>query len=243
MTIRTHATAQLIGSRSHQCDATATFTSGGSRAFVLLDGIGSSDEIRDWTRGMARRLARAAARLGDAEAGLAQVYKEAAAEPGRDNPFEESPSAVAVVAVARPGNLLTVAWCGDSRAYLLVGGRLQRLTTDHNMRQVLTDQGVTPGPYARNRVTSWLGNTEAVPQPGEQPLIGATVRPLGGRLLLASDGAYEPLEDSCMDVAGFLGGTPAQAARGLARAAIDRAAFHADNASVLVADLDTTRET
>jgi serine/threonine protein phosphatase PrpC len=235
--MRTHATAQLIGSRSHQCDAAAVRTVNGIRAYALLDGIGSSDDIRDWTRDAARRLARAAATMADAEAGLTHVYRQAAAEPGRDNPFAELPSAVAVVAVARPGNLLTVAWCGDSRAYLLADGKLERLTTDHNMRQVLLDQGLTPGIYARNRVTSWLGNTATVPEVGEQPLIGAAVRPLSGRLLLASDGAYEPLEDSCLDVAQFLDGTPAQAARAVVRGAIDRAPLRADNATALVADL------
>ncbi|MEU8952498.1 hypothetical protein [Streptomyces sp. NPDC048489] len=35
-----HASAQLIGDRSHQCDATATYTHNGARAFVLCDGIG-----------------------------------------------------------------------------------------------------------------------------------------------------------------------------------------------------------
>ncbi|MGW3821818.1 PP2C family protein-serine/threonine phosphatase [Streptomyces sp. NPDC005071] len=235
--MRTHAAAQLIGSRSHQCDATATFTHQGVRAYALLDGIGSSDAIRDWTRVAARRLARAAARLADAEAGLTHVYDQAAAEPDRGNPFVELPSAVAVVAVARPGNLLTVAWCGDSRAYLLADGKLERLTTDHNRRQVLLDQGKVPGPYDRNLVTSWLGSTETFPEPGEQPLIGSTARPLGGRLLLASDGAYEPLEDSCFDVALLLDGTPAKAARDFTLAAIERAPLRADNATVLIADL------
>ncbi|MGW1950252.1 PP2C family protein-serine/threonine phosphatase [Streptomyces sp. NPDC001940] len=232
-----HATAQLIGSRSHQCDVTATYTHNGVRAYALLDGIGSSNEIRDWTRNTARRLARAAARMADAEAGLNLVYRQAAAEPGRDNPFADLPSAVAVVAVACPGNLLTVAWCGDSRAYLLADGKLERLTTDHNMRQVLLDQGLTPGVYARNRVTSWLGNTETVPEPGEKPLIGAVTRSLSGRLLLASDGAYEPLEDSCLDMAEFLHGSTAHAARTITRAAIERGSLHADNATALVADL------
>ncbi|MEU0836067.1 mucin-2 [Streptomyces sp. NPDC005969] len=236
--MRTHAAAQLIGSRSHQCDATATYAHNGVRAYALLDGIGSSDEIRDWTRTKARSLARAAARLADAEAGLTHVYDQAAAEPERNNLFAELPSAVAVVAVTHPASsLLTVAWCGDSRAYLLVDGKLERLTVDHNMRQVLLDQGVIPGPYARNRVTSWLGNTALVPEPGEQPLIGSTVRPLGGRLLLASDGAYEPLEDSCFDLTQLLDSTPAKAARGFTLAAIERAPLRADNATVLIADL------
>jgi PPM family protein phosphatase len=228
---RTHATAQLTGTRSAQCDATATYTAGGVRAYVLLDGIGSSDEVRDWTRATARRLARAAARCGDAEAGLRTVHALIADERAPMGwRAGDEPSAVAVVAVAAPGELLQVAWCGDARAYVLDGGKLVRLTTDHNMRQQLIDMGLVPGRYARNTVTSYLGDV------GDRPRLGAVLGPVSGRLLLASDGAYEPLEDSCRDLAAYLEGGPRQAARRLVTAAIDHTTAHADNATALVAD-------
>ncbi|MEU8529593.1 MULTISPECIES: protein phosphatase 2C domain-containing protein [Streptomyces] len=234
--MRTHATAQLIGGRSHQCDATATYAGAGSgtRAYALLDGIGSSDEVRDWTRTYARRLARAAARDG-AEAGLRAVHALAAAEPDRDTwKAAHLPAAVAVVAVAEPGAPLSVAWCGDARAYLAPpdGPSLVRLTTDHNMRQVLLDMGAVPGPYARNTVTSYLGDIR------ETPAIESVTAPAAGRLLLASDGCYEPLEDHDLDLSVYLTDTtPYQAARALVRAAVTHAGTHADNATALVADL------
>ncbi|WP_418955333.1 PP2C family protein-serine/threonine phosphatase [Streptomyces tritici] len=231
--MRTHATAQLIGGRSHQCDATATYsTGGGARSYALLDGIGSSDEVRDWARVYARRLARAAAREG-AEAGLRAVHALAAAEPDRDTwKAAHLPAAVAVVAVQAPGAPLSVAWCGDARAYLAPEGLpLVRLTTDHNMRQVLIDLGAIPGPYARNTVTSYLGDIR------DTPAIGVVTAAAEGRLLLASDGCYEPLEDHDLDLAAYLTGTPHQAARALVRAAVSHAGPHADNATALVADL------
>jgi serine/threonine protein phosphatase PrpC len=233
LSTRTHATAQLTGTRTHQCDATATYTQGGTRAYVLLDGIGSSDEIRDWTRTTARRLARAAATQGSAEAGLRAIHTLIAAEPDRQGwRGEDAPAAVAVVVVAAPGKPLEVAWCGDSRAYLLTpAGGLDRLTTDHNMRQQLLDMGATPGRYARNTVTSYLGDAHP------DPAIGAVTVPLSGRLLLASDGAYEPLEDSRRDLALYLGGSPQRAAREFVAGAIEHATEHADNATVLIADL------
>lgn len=118
--MRTYATAQLIGDRSHQCDATAVHTApSGARAHVLLDGIGSTDEIRDWTRTAARRLARSAAYHGDAETGLRAQYNRYAADPDRQGPWGYGPKAAAIVAVTAPGRPLTVAWCGDARAYLL----------------------------------------------------------------------------------------------------------------------------
>lgn len=232
--MRTYATAQLIGGRSHQCDATATYTHNGARAYVLLDGIGSSDEIRDWTRTAARRVARAAACQGDAEAGLRAVYDRYAAEPARSDLWADVPDACAVVAARTPDGKLTVAWCGDVRAYVLADGVLHRLTEDHNMRRVIGG--------SRNRVTSWLGSVSSdVQVMGESghPAIETTARrSVRERLILATDGAYEPLEDSCCRLSDYLTGTPAEAARTFTEAAIDRAGSYADNASVLVADLD-----
>jgi serine/threonine protein phosphatase PrpC len=233
--MRTYATAQQIGDRSHQCDATATAAGpDGTRAFVLLDGIGSTDEIRDWTRQAARKLARSAAYHGDAETGLRAQYERYAADPDRHGPWARQPDACAVVAVASP-RWLTVAWCGDVRAYLMVGGTVLRLTQDHNRRRVFGGN--------RNIVTSWLGNAETdaeVRNHSGHPAIEAVTRQLeDSRLLLASDGAYEPLEDSCRNLADYLIGDPGETARDFVQGAIDHASARADNATVLVADLRT----
>ncbi|MEU8708731.1 mucin-2 [Streptomyces sp. NPDC048565] len=224
--MRTHASAQLIGGRSHQCDATATYTVGGSRAYALLDGIGSNDAVRDWTRTYARRLARAAARSG-AETGLRIVHAVAAAENRDDWDF---PAAVAVVAVAAPGEPLKIAWCGDSRAYIATPDGTRCLTKDHNMRQVLLDMGHEPGRYSRNQVTSYLGD------PTTDPAIGSVTAPHAGRLALLSDGAYEPIEDAGKDVGTYLTGGPQRAATLLTTAAINHASDRADNATALVVD-------
>jgi serine/threonine protein phosphatase PrpC len=233
--MRTHATAQQIGDRTHQCDATATATGpDGTRAYVLLDGIGSTDEIRDWTRHAARRLARTAAYHGDAETGLRTQYARYAADPDRHSPWASLPDACAVVAVASP-RWLTIAWCGDTRAYLMVRGTVLRLTRDHNLRRVHGGN--------RNIITSYLGSAytdDQVKAEYGHPAIESVTRQLeSSRLLLASDGAYEPLEDSCRDLADYLIGDPAGAAGDFVRAAVDHASAHADNASVLVADLRT----
>ncbi|HEY6117125.1 MAG TPA: mucin-2 [Candidatus Dormibacteraeota bacterium] len=234
--MRSYATAQLIGDRTHQCDATATAAGpNGVRAFALLDGIGSTDEIRDWTRAAARKLARSAAYHGDAETGLRAQYDRYAADPDRHGPWAILPDACAVVAVTSP-RWLTVAWCGDTRAYLMVRGTALRLTQDHNLRRVFSGN--------RNVVTSYLGNFESddeVKNRYGHPAIESVTRQLeNSRLLLASDGAYEPLEDSCRDLADYLTGAPREVARGFVQASVDHASSHADNATVLVADLRTT---
>lgn len=247
--MRTYATAQLIGDRSHQCDAVATATApSGARAYVLLDGIGSDDDVRDWTRTAARRLARSAAYHADAETGLHAQYERYAADPDRQGPWGFGPKACAVVAVASP-RWLTIAWCGDVRAYLLVRGTVQRLTQDHNLRRVYPDNGVHGGGN-RNVVTSCLGNTDTDQDAKDRyghPAIETVTRQLEDcRLLLASDGAYEPLEDAGHDLADFLTiGDLKETAEAFvdtavatARATVDP---HADNASVLIADLRPTR--
>lgn len=235
--MRTYATAHLIGDRTHQCDATATATApSGARAYVLLDGIGSSDEVRAWTRQAARRLARTAARHADAEAGLRAVYERYAADPDRQDPWgPELPSAAAVVAVTAPGRPLTLAWCGDARAYILVRGTVQRLTADHNLRRVFPAFG------NRNVITSYLGSIDTAQECKDRyghPAIETVTRGAENcRLLLASDGAYEPLEDSLRNLADYLVGDPREAARDFVTSAIEHASKHADNATVLVADL------
>ncbi|MFE9769802.1 PP2C family protein-serine/threonine phosphatase [Streptomyces sp. NPDC005808] len=229
-----HASAQLIGDRSHQCDATATYTHNGARAYVLCDGIGSSDEVRDWTRTAARRIARAAARSADAEAGLRAVYDSYAAEPERSDPYADTPNACAAVAVTAPGKPLTIAWCGDVRAYTLTpGGTLQCLTADHNVRRVF--QG------SRNVVTSYLGSAKTDEQTkfryGHPAIESASGPAEACRLLLASDGAYEPLEDSARNLANYLDGNPEQASTDFVTSAVEHAGSYADNATVLVADV------
>jgi serine/threonine protein phosphatase PrpC len=238
--MRTYATAQLIGDRTHQCDATATASGpNGVRSYVLLDGIGSTEEVRHWTRAAARRLARSAAYHADAETGLRAQYERYAADPDRQGPWGYGPKACAVVAVASP-RWLTIAWCGDVRAYLLAGGTVQRLTADHNLRRVYPDNGVHGGGN-RNIVTSCLGNDESDQQVKDRyghPAIETVTRQLeNSRLLLASDGAYEPLEDSLRNLADYLVGTPREAARDFVQSAIDHGSGYADNATVLVADL------
>ncbi|WP_250302054.1 mucin-2 [Streptomyces sp. A 4/2] len=258
--MRPYATAQNIGTRDTQCDATAIHTApSGARAYVLLDGIGSSQAIREWTVTAARRLARAASRRGDAEAGLRHIYEGYAADPDREDPYELRylPSAAAVVAVVVPGQPLQVAWAGDSRAYLLVRGVARRLTEDHNLRRVYPPTATYPHGGNRNRITSYLGGVdddEQLTREYGHPAIESVTVPLDGpcRLLLASDGAYEPHDDARHDLYAELDDDPlAGVATAFVNLAVEtslrttaaagsgvvHSSPHADNATVLLADL------
>lgn len=239
---RPYATFQHIGSRSHQCDATAVDTCAQRRAYVLLDGIGSDDAVREWTRERARSLASVAVQAVDVEAAVRRFHGAIARTRyhlSASGWWGDMPCAVAVVAVETPDRDLHVVWCGDARAYLYVyaAGGARLLTVDHNVRQERLDAGLVPGRYDRNRVTSCLGEDTDSPQ------IGSVTVPLdpGARLLLASDGAYEPIEDAGRHISSFLyAAPPAVCAEVLVTTAIDLAdSDAADNASALVADLGT----
>ncbi|MCX4609451.1 PP2C family protein-serine/threonine phosphatase [Streptomyces mirabilis] len=252
--MRSYATAQNVGGRGLQCDATAVRTApDGTRAYVVLDGIGTSETIRDWTRKAAARLAARAARRGDAESALRALYEEIAADPDRQDPYERRylPSAAAVVAVVAPGQPLTVAWAGDSRAYLLRRGIAHRLTDDHNLRRVYPPTATHPDGGNRNMITSYLG---AVATDEEcrgiygHPAIETAARELadGDRLVLATDGAYEPHEEAGHDLYVEL---EDDELTGTARRFVDLAVEasrksrpenehrYVDNATVLVAEL------
>lgn len=239
---RTYATAQNTGLRDNQCDATAVHTRpDGARAYVLLDGVGDSEHVREWTRTAARRVARAAARRGDAEAGLRAVYNAYRAERETDY-YYRGAKAAAVVAVTAPGRPLTVAWCGDARAYVLVRGGAHCLTRDHNQRRVFGG--------SRNVITSTLGASDTddeVKNVWGHPAIESVTRVAEDcRLLLASDGAYEPHEDSTAPLCDRLPGELRDVARHFVNSAVllskyasadDPYGAYADNATALVADL------
>ncbi|MFK0063380.1 PP2C family protein-serine/threonine phosphatase [Streptomyces werraensis] len=231
----TYTTHQSTGGRKNQCDATAVATVDGVRAYVLLDGIGDDQAISQWAATAAQALATTAARMQDAEAGLRSEYARYAADEDRRGPWELTPKACAVVAVEVPGQPLTVAWSGDARAYLLQDGTLTRLTRDHNERR-------TGG--SRHRITSCLGATatdeDTQQAAGHNAVEAVTVPAQGARLVLASDGAYEPHEDNGLELTDVLVGTPAEAAAMVVQDAVELAGMFStrpDNATALVADL------
>lgn len=233
----THATHQRIGTRSHQCDATATAPiSGGGRVFVLLDGIGSTDEVQRWTRHQARTLAQFAASVGDPLAAIAGLRTAISYDTKHPDAYDaaDAPSAVAVVALHRPGRHLSIAWCGDARAYWMPTGEVaELLTRDHNVLAEEQMAGRFCPQWYRNRITSHLGSTDGS--------IGTEFLDVteGGRLLLASDGTYNPIEDHGHNLTRLLDtGTPRDAARTLVATALGTDEERHDNATSLVVDIE-----
>ena len=139
-----------------------------------------------------------------------------------------------VTAVVFDGQQLQVGHVGDSRGYLLRGGRLRSLTTDHTLVQSLVDEGRITLEEARvhphrNLI---LKAVDGVHDP-DPDLFSVPVEP-GDRILLCSDGCSGVLDDERL--AELLGaGDLDDAAGGLIRSALE--AGSSDNVTVVVAEV------
>lgn len=153
----------------------------------------------------------------------------------REEPKLEGMGTTLVVAAVNPYGTLIVGNVGDSRAYLLVDGVLQQITTDDNMAEELVANGVLTIEEARTHPGQFM-LTKALGL-GQRTAPKATIRAVQhakGRLLLCTDGLSGELRDS--RIASLLAqGTPEAAADDLLAAALERGGR--DNVTVVVVDL------
>ncbi|MGC9334440.1 MAG: PP2C family protein-serine/threonine phosphatase [Anaerolineae bacterium] len=125
------------------------------------------------------------------------------------DPGFERLGATVVAGVVR-SNELVIASVGDSRAYLLRKGKLKRLTRDHTWVAERVAAGILTAKEAahhdmRHVVTRSLGGKPAVQVDVRQYRLRS-----GDRLLLCSDGIWEPLSER--QIVNTLTGTPPQMA-------------------------------
>jgi PPM family protein phosphatase len=179
------ATASRQGTREHNADAAAGFSSADGRtAAVVVDGIGNSPTVA----AIASVLAQVATRVGAQRGALAGMLSAAAliADPGAGP--EAEPAAVAVLAVAEPGGATAIAWVGDCRASGWDGAELRRYSTDHTVGQQLRING-TPLELATEH-DNWVRSTLA-------SAVVATVYEVeiaaGELVVLTSDGVHDQL--------------------------------------------------
>jgi PPM family protein phosphatase len=125
---------------------------------------------------------------------------------------------------------------GDSRGYLLTGGELTQVSTDHTLVQALIDAGSLTPAEARvhpQRSAVYAAMHGADDDVAALDVIRLDARP-GDRLMVCSDGLSDVVPAEVL--AGLLaGGTPAQAATALRDAAL--AGPPTDNITVVVADV------
>jgi protein phosphatase len=194
--------------RSNNEDAIALDTQ--ARLAVLADGMGgyNAGEVASEmaTRIISQGLGRWIQNLGTppSESVLHEAIEDwgrhanrAIFESARDVK-EHSGMGSTVVVAAFTGELLVVGHVGDSRAYRLRQGQLDRLTRDHSLLQEQLDGGLITQEQAltsthRNLVTRALGMDEQV----EVETRSHEMRS-GDILLMCSDGVYDLLDDQEM---------------------------------------------
>ena len=137
----------------------------------------------------------------------------------------------AVIGVVQ-GATLFLAHVGDSRAYVLRGGRLHQLSQDHSVAATLARQNQIKQEEVRthalrNRLTMCLGVEDHI----EPETLRVDLEP-GDRLLLCSDGLWDMLADEEIAHLLQLYPAPAEAVKSLIQAANE--AGGKDNISAIV---------
>ncbi|MGE3768710.1 MAG: protein phosphatase 2C domain-containing protein [Kofleriaceae bacterium] len=154
---------------------------------------------------------------------------EAAKRDGREG------MGATLTAVVVANNTAWIAEVGDSRAYLLRGGRLRQLTRDQSYVQMLVDIGAMDESTARQSSQRNVILQAVGTQPSLEVALGRLELRRGDRLLLCSDGLSNELADD--ELATLLS---SQAPSVACEAAIARANDHGgrDNVTVIVAVVD-----
>jgi len=173
----------------------------------------------------------------DPLAALRETVEDAAArltELAQHNPDLRG-TGTTVVAFLAHGSRIGVLHLGDSRAYLLRDGQLQRLTRDHTLVQSLVDEGrISEAEAASHPRRSWLVKTLQDSSTPEPDLFFVDGVP-GDRYLICSDGVTAVLDDTQVhEVLATVAEPAAAVAELIARA---NAGGGPDNITCIVADL------
>jgi serine/threonine protein phosphatase PrpC len=126
-------------------------------------------------------------------------------------------------------------WLGDSRAYRLRDGTLERLSHDHSVVQELVDAGMLRADEAEahenaNLITRAIGVADAI----DLDMTSGEVRP-GDLFLLASDGLTRVVPDAEL-ATGLVSAPPDEAADALVEKVLARGA--PDNVSLIIVKAD-----
>ncbi len=145
-----------------------------------------------------------------------------------DSRLQSMGSTVVVVRVS--ADRCTVAWCGDSRAYLMRDHDLQRISRDHSLLERMIASGEVTREEAhqhpqQNVLLQALGGRQPAPDEVEVPLQEQDW------LLLCSDGLHDSLTDAEIGKILDSSAAPGEATRRLIEAALNHEAD--DNVSVI----------
>lgn len=195
------AIAELASGRQWDGRALAEWRLGSSGVLLAVsDGMGGANagevasalSVENVVRGMVDHARRA---RPDGEA-LRHVIEEASRtvhQEGRENPARRGMGAT-FTAVLLTGPTAFVAQIGDSRAYLVRGGRIGQVTHDQSYVQMLVDAGVlTPEQAEKSSAKNII--LQVMGQEDVRVALGRLDVRRGDRLLLCSDGLTNVLDD------------------------------------------------
>lgn len=135
---------------------------------------------------------------GDALALLANTLRDANAELRRRTADDPSLAGMGTTTTAlmRYGNKLALAHIGDSRAYLLRGGELARITHDHSFVQSLIDEGRISPEEAEHHPQRSVVTRVLTGDPDDEPDLSVREARVGDRYLICSDGLTDVVRDA-----------------------------------------------
>jgi serine/threonine protein phosphatase PrpC len=179
--------------------------------WVVADGMGGLAR-GEWASAEVTQALTDAPLTGGFEADVEQVANAIHSASGRI--FAEASTAgqqmgSTVVALLVNGSRFAVLWAGDSRAYLLRGGELYRLSRDHRLVQERIDAGLLTPAEARGHPLSNVISRAAGVEPGLEIDVITDEAEVGDVFMLCSDGLHEMVEDA--EIADRLGGKPPKA--------------------------------
>lgn len=163
---------------------------------------------------------------------------QAVHQVAKSSPAHQGMGTTAVACLFVSPNQLVVGHAGDSRAYLLRPGRLERLTTDHTGAQRLLEAGqITEdemeGHATRHVLTRNLGHRDGV-----SPDMRLVDLQPGDLLLLCSDGLNGELSDDVICAVLGRSGSPSTTAKLLVDTVLDGPARDNVTAVVIAVELD-----
>ena len=219
----------IVGKRDNNEDA--FFVDPRSRFFLVADGMGGQS-AGERASGMAVEIVPQKLSLLDFDKAtaeqtvkliddaVAQANFEIMALGEVDSKLKNMGTTLAFIVQA--AGTMYVGGVGDSRVYLLRGGKLEQLTTDHSLTQALVDAGTLTQEEAanhryRNVLYKYLGCKE-----GGQGTNPKQVRPqVGDKYLLCSDGVTGGADDAKLAELLAAGTDPQATSEAIVQAATD----------------------
>lgn len=204
----------------------------GERVIAVADGVGGHVGGQVAARLVADEVSRADGDLAAAVAGAnGRLSAEIARRP------ELAGMATTLTAALLTGDHLVIAHIGDTRAYLLHEGRLERLTHDQTVVQSLIDDGLITPEAARTHPLRSLVLGSLHGADDDLASLVTTQHPVvpGDRVLVCSDGLSGVVPTETLERLLQVDGRPAAAVTRVVRAAL--AAGTQDNVTAVVADV------